>query len=158
MPPGSAAVRTSPASDSAGSVGEMVTLEALIASLPPSPDLTDIARDLVPPPRFRDERFATYHPRHPSQLYEGVLEGVVLTMILWFFLPRVKRYGVISAVFLIGYGIFRYIVEFFREADEQLGYYFGGTTTMGQILCLIMIAAGVAWAYYANKKGTLVSA
>ncbi len=45
----------------------MVTLEALIASLPPSPDLTDIARDLVPPPRFRDERFATYHPRHPSQ-------------------------------------------------------------------------------------------
>lgn len=98
------------------------------------------------------------YPRHPSQLYEGVLEGIVLTAILWFLLPRVKRYGVISAAFLIGYGVFRYIVEFFREADEQLGYYFGGTTTMGQILCLLMIIAGVLWAMAASKKGEEVKA
>lgn len=93
------------------------------------------------------------YPRHPSQLYEGVLEGLVLTLILWLIYPKVKRYGVISAVFLIGYGTFRFIVEYFREADSQLGYYFGGTTTMGQILCLIMIFAGIAWAYFSIKKG-----
>lgn len=98
------------------------------------------------------------YPRHPSQLYEGVLEGIVLTIILWALLPRVKKYGVISAVFIIGYGAFRYFVEFFREADSQLGYYFGGTTTMGQILCLIMIAVGIAWAVIANKNGREVTA
>tara|TARA_R110000868_G_scaffold105046_1_gene289180 strand:+ start:1098 stop:1898 length:801 start_codon:yes stop_codon:yes gene_type:complete len=97
------------------------------------------------------------YPRHPSQLYEGVFEGAVLTLILWLLLPRVKRYGVISAVFLIGYGVFRYFIEFFREADAQLGYYFGGTTTMGQILCLIMIAFGIAWAFFAMKKGKEVT-
>jgi phosphatidylglycerol---prolipoprotein diacylglyceryl transferase len=82
------------------------------------------------------------YPRHPSQLYEGVLEGIVLSLILWFLLPRVKHYGYLASTFLIGYGVFRYIVEFFREADSQLGYYFGGTTTMGQILCMIMILVG----------------
>lgn len=82
------------------------------------------------------------YPRHPSQLYEGILEGLVLTIILWILLKRVKFYGVLASVFLIGYGTFRYIVEFFREADAQLGYYFGGTTTMGQILCMIMILIG----------------
>lgn len=97
------------------------------------------------------------YPRHPSQLYEGVLEGIVLSAILWFLLPRVKRYGVISAAFLIGYGVFRYIVEFFREADSQLGYYFGNTTTMGQILCLIMILIGVAWAKIALSKGKAIT-
>lgn len=98
------------------------------------------------------------YPRHPSQLYEGFLEGIVLFLILWFIvLPKAKRYGVASAVFLIGYGVFRYFVEFFREADSQLGYYFGGTTTMGQILCLIMIGFGFLWAWFASKKGTPIN-
>ncbi|MDC1175479.1 prolipoprotein diacylglyceryl transferase [Bacteriovoracaceae bacterium] len=83
------------------------------------------------------------YPRHPSQLYEGVMEGIVLTIILWVLLRKVKFYGIISSAFLIGYGVFRYFIEFFREADAQLGYYFGGTTTMGQILCLIMIIVGL---------------
>jgi len=92
-------------------------------------------------------------PRHPSQLYEGFLEGIVLTAILWFLLPRVKHYGYLASTFLIGYGVFRYFVEFFREADSQLGYYFGGTTTMGQILCLIMILIGIgALVVVKNKK------
>lgn len=97
------------------------------------------------------------YPRHPSQLYEGILEGAVLTLILWLLLPRVKRYGVISAVFLIGYGVFRYFVEFFREADSQLGYYLGGTTTMGQILCILMIIFGIGWAWFAMKNGKEVT-
>lgn len=91
-------------------------------------------------------------PRHPSQLYEGVLEGIVLSLILWALLPRVKHYGVLASTFLIGYGFFRYIVEFFREADAQLGYYLGGTTTMGQILCFIMMMIGALALYLAKKK------
>lgn len=92
------------------------------------------------------------YPRHPSQLYEGILEGLVLAAILWFMLKRVKHYGYLASTFLIGYGFFRYIVEFFREPDAQLGYYFGGTTTMGQILCLIMIGIGIAAIMVVRKK------
>ncbi len=82
------------------------------------------------------------YPRHPSQLYEGFLEGIVLSCLLWFLLGRVKFYGILASTFLIGYGSFRFGVEFFREPDAQLGYYLGGTTTMGQILCTLMIIAG----------------
>lgn len=92
------------------------------------------------------------YARHPSQLYEGVMEGILLPLILWFMLPRVKHYGYITAMFIIGYGVFRYIVEFFREPDAQLGYYFGGTTTMGQILCLIMILVGFITLWFVRKK------
>jgi phosphatidylglycerol---prolipoprotein diacylglyceryl transferase len=90
------------------------------------------------------------YPRHPSQLYEGISEGLILGVILWLIYPRVKSYGFISSFFLIGYGIFRFIVEFFREADAQLGYY--GIFTMGQILCFIMILVGLVGLYYSNKR------
>ena len=92
------------------------------------------------------------YPRHPSQLYEGLFEGLVLFCILYFLHKRVKFYGVISSVFVLGYGVFRYFVEFFREADAQLGYYFGRTTTMGQILCMIMVLVSFAMFWYAKKK------
>ncbi len=95
-------------------------------------------------------------PRHPSQLYEAVLEGLVLSAILWFVLKRIKNYGIISSLFLLGYGTFRFIVEFFREPDQQLGFYFG-TITMGQILCFIMIFSGlVLWGYVQKNKDRLV--
>jgi phosphatidylglycerol:prolipoprotein diacylglycerol transferase len=77
-------------------------------------------------------------PRHASQLYEGILEGIVLFAIMFFIHKRERFYGVVSAAFLIGYGTFRFIVEFFREPDAQLGYYFG-YFTMGQFLCFAMI-------------------
>jgi phosphatidylglycerol:prolipoprotein diacylglycerol transferase len=77
-------------------------------------------------------------PRHPSQIYEGVLEGIVLSIILWIVAKKQKYYGVVGATFLAGYGVMRFIVEFFREPDPQLGYYFG-FLTMGQILCLLML-------------------
>jgi phosphatidylglycerol:prolipoprotein diacylglycerol transferase len=89
-------------------------------------------------------------PRHPSQLYEGVLEGILLSLILWFIEKRTKTYGMVSAAFMFGYGIFRFIIEFFREPDTQLGYYFG-FITMGQILCFLMIAAGIGLFIYARK-------
>lgn len=90
------------------------------------------------------------YPRHPSQLYEAVLEGIVLTLILWLSVNKVKKYWQISSLFLIFYGSFRFIVEFFREADSQLGYYFG-MITMGQILCAIMIIGGFVLFAIANK-------
>lgn len=84
-------------------------------------------------------------PRHPSQLYEAALEGALLFLIL-FILMRVKavreREGVVAGVFLIGYGGFRAFIEFFREPDAHIGY-IGGVITMGQVLCLPMIAAGI---------------
>lgn len=83
------------------------------------------------------------YPRHPSQLYESFFEGIVLSLILWGLVGRVKHYGILSCVFTIGYGTFRYFIEFFREADAQLGLYWGGTTTMGQILCLLMVVGGL---------------
>lgn len=89
-------------------------------------------------------------PRHPSQLYEGLLEGIVLFFILFFVHKREKFYGVVSAVFLLGYGVFRFIVEFFREPDAQLGYYFN-YFTMGQFLCLGMVIASYFIYRYAKK-------
>ncbi len=90
-------------------------------------------------------------PRHPSQLYEGILEGLLLFVILYWIHRRQKFYGVVSAVFLLGYGVFRFIVEFFREPDSQLGYYLG-YFTMGQILCFIMILFSFAVLRYAKYK------
>lgn len=89
-------------------------------------------------------------PRHPSQLYEGVLEGIVLFIILFAIHKRERFYGVVSAAFLVGYGTFRFIVEFFREPDAQLGYYFG-FFTMGQILCILMLPSAYIMLLYAKK-------
>jgi len=83
-------------------------------------------------------------PRHPSQIYEALLEGLMLFLILFFIARQEKlraRPGFLSGCFLFGYGIFRLSIEFFREPDMQLGFLIGGTT-MGQLLCLPMILFG----------------
>ncbi len=80
-------------------------------------------------------------PRHPSQLYEAFMEGPILFIVLWSLRRRMTTQGTILALFIILYGLFRFLAEFFREPDVQLGYlYFG--LTMGQILCLMMIVGG----------------
>lgn len=84
-------------------------------------------------------------PRHPSQLYEAGLEGLVLFTVMAVMAHREKiraRYGFLSGVFLAGYGIFRAFVEFFREPDLQIGL-IGGVISMGQILCIPMVLAGL---------------
>lgn len=91
-------------------------------------------------------------PRHPSQLYEAICEGLILFLILWFWRKRMKHVGVQSSIFLIGYGVMRFGIEFFREADSQLGYYLGGTITMGQILCFLMMAIGGSMLFYFSRK------
>jgi|WetSurMetagenome_2_1015567.scaffolds.fasta_scaffold00197_33 phosphatidylglycerol---prolipoprotein diacylglyceryl transferase len=88
-------------------------------------------------------------PRHPSQLYEFFLEGVLLFTILWLIRARVRR-GTVTALFLVLYGVFRSFVELFREPDEQLGFFFG-FLTMGQMLSLAMIIAGIL-IYIINRK------
>lgn len=82
-------------------------------------------------------------PRHPSMLYEGLLEGLVLFLILWFFSARRQPRYAVSGVFLLCYGIFRFLIEFVRIPDAQLGYLAFGWLTMGQILTLPMIAIGI---------------
>lgn len=117
-------------------------------------------------------------PRHPSQLYQAFCEGLGVLLVLYFiewrerkkgYAPQIikeprkqdkkgrleplvwKRTGVLSTWFLILYGIGRFIVEFFREPDAQLGYFFGWMT-MGQILCSLMILAGAYLLYRVVKK------
>jgi phosphatidylglycerol:prolipoprotein diacylglycerol transferase len=85
-------------------------------------------------------------PRHPSQLYQGLTEGLLLWLILMFVhtsMLKKKSYkvGLVGALFLIGYGLFRFLIEFTREPDAQLGLFFGWLS-MGQILCIAMMLAG----------------
>jgi len=92
-------------------------------------------------------------PRHPSQLYEAGLEGILLFIILFIAVRRfhvLRRPGMESGLFLLGYGICRIIGEFFREPDIQLGFLIGGTT-MGQLLSLPMLAFGIAFIWRARR-------
>ncbi len=84
-------------------------------------------------------------PRHPSQLYEGGLEGIVLFCLLLLVVARggLRREGLVTACFLIGYGTARIICEFFREPDRQLGFLYHGAT-MGQLLSVPLIVVGLA--------------
>jgi phosphatidylglycerol:prolipoprotein diacylglycerol transferase len=92
-------------------------------------------------------------PRHPSQLYEFALEGVLLFTILWTVKDRTFRPGVLSGLFLVLYGFFRFIVEFFREPDAQLGF-IAGPFTMGQVLSVLTAFAGVVLLLVLRKKST----
>jgi phosphatidylglycerol---prolipoprotein diacylglyceryl transferase len=87
-------------------------------------------------------------PRHPSQLYEMFLEGILLFAVLWFLKPRVKKDGVIAIVFLFGYTLARFIVEFFRQPDSHIGILFLGLS-MGQWLSIVMLvaSAGLVWRF-----------
>jgi phosphatidylglycerol:prolipoprotein diacylglycerol transferase len=91
--------------------------------------------------------------RHPSQLYQFFLEGVVLFAILWWFSRKPRPMMSVSALFLVCYGVFRFAVEFFREPDAHIGY-LGAGLTMGQWLSLPMIVGGGAigiWLLYQRR-------
>jgi phosphatidylglycerol---prolipoprotein diacylglyceryl transferase len=81
--------------------------------------------------------------RHPSQLYEAVLEGIVLGTVLWVFTARPRPRLAPSGLFLLGYGVIRFAVELVRLPDANRGYLLLGWVTEGQILCVPMIVAGV---------------
>jgi phosphatidylglycerol---prolipoprotein diacylglyceryl transferase len=92
-------------------------------------------------------------PRHPSQLYEAGLEGLALFAVLAILIRAgaLRRPGLIIGAFAIGYGITRLIAEFFREPDPQLGFLWGGLT-MGMLLSIPMIAAGLGFLFFALRR------
>jgi phosphatidylglycerol:prolipoprotein diacylglycerol transferase len=91
-------------------------------------------------------------PRHPSQLYEALLEGVVLFIIVWTFSRRPRPTMAVSGVFLAGYGIFRFLIEFLRVPDAHIGYLAFDWITMGQVLTSPMIIAGVVLVWLAYRS------
>lgn len=93
-------------------------------------------------------------PRHPSQLYEMLLEGFVLFLILWFFSKKNRPIGQISSLFLIGYGSFRFIIEFARQPDDYLGL-LTMNLSMGQWLSMPMIICGALLFLWSAKKGKI---
>lgn len=110
--------------------------------------------------RFTNSKFgiifpnAGLYPRHPSQLYEAFLEGVILLIILIFCYKNHKirdQFGKITGIFLMGYGIARFFVEFFREPDDHIGFIFE-FLTMGQILSLPIIFIGIFFIFFYQKS------
>jgi phosphatidylglycerol:prolipoprotein diacylglycerol transferase len=92
-------------------------------------------------------------PRHPSQLYEFALEGVLLFILLWCYSLKSRPLGAVSGWFALGYGVFRFGVEFFREPDAPIGYLLGGLTE-GQLLSIPLMLVGVLLLVWAYRKGS----
>jgi phosphatidylglycerol:prolipoprotein diacylglycerol transferase len=95
-------------------------------------------------------------PRHPSQIYEALMEGMLLFLLVWGFSrhDRVRsRFGMLTGIFLIGYGAARIVGEFFREPDSFLGFLWAGAT-MGQLLSIPMILAGAGLVIYSRRRAT----
>jgi phosphatidylglycerol:prolipoprotein diacylglycerol transferase len=90
-------------------------------------------------------------PRHPSQVYQFLLEGLLLFVLLWLYARGPRKTGQVSAAFLVGYGVFRFIAEFFREPDAHLGL-LGLGLSMGQWLCVPMILAGLVMGVWASRR------
>ena len=90
--------------------------------------------------------------RHPSQLYQAFGEGLLLFLLLVFYSRKPRPAAAVSGLFLIGYGCFRFVAEFFREPDGHIGYITGGWLTMGMLLSTPMIAAGVIIMTFAYRK------
>ena len=93
-------------------------------------------------------------PRHPSQLYEACMEGLVLFAILWLYSQKPRPRMAVSGLFILCYGLFRFSVEFVRQPDAQLGYLALGWVTMGQILStpLILIGSLLLWWSYKRQR------
>ncbi|HSW18066.1 MAG TPA: prolipoprotein diacylglyceryl transferase [Ramlibacter sp.] len=92
-------------------------------------------------------------PRHPSQVYQFLLEGLLLFIVLWLYARKARRQGQVSAMFLMGYGVLRFVAEYFREPDAHLGLLSLGMS-MGQWLCVPMVLAGAALWLWASRGPT----
>ncbi len=101
----------------------------------------------------------TMLPRHPSQVYQFLLEGLLLFALLWLYARHPRKRGQVSAAFLIGYGVFRFTAEYFREPDSHLGL-LALNMSMGQWLCVPMVLGGLAlwvWASRQSKDATVLA-
>ena len=90
-------------------------------------------------------------PRHPSQIYQFLLEGLLLFVLLWIYARKARKEGQVAALFLVGYGVFRFVAEFFREPDAHLGILSLGMS-MGQWLCVPMVLAGFGLYRWAARQ------
>jgi len=95
------------------------------------------------------------YARHPSQLYQAFLEGLVLFAVLWWFSRRPRPRYAVSGVFALLYGVFRFLVEFVREPDQQIGYLAFGWLTMGQVLSVPLILFGLFLLWKSRRAPTL---
>lgn len=95
-------------------------------------------------------------PLHPNQLYEALLEGLVLFIVLWVFTQKSRPVMSVSGLFLIGYGSFRFAIEFVRMPDSHLGYLAFDWLTMGQLLSLPMVLGGILLVFLAYKNKSAV--
>lgn len=93
-----------------------------------------------------------HEARHPSQLYQAGLEGLALFALLWWFSSKPRPRMAVSAMFLLGYGVFRFLVEFVREPDAHLGYIAFGWLTMGQLLTLPLLVGGAVLLWLAYRR------
>jgi phosphatidylglycerol---prolipoprotein diacylglyceryl transferase len=92
-------------------------------------------------------------PRHPSQVYQFLMEGLLLFVLLWWYASSARKQGQVAAAFLFGYGVFRFIAEFFREPDAYLLWLQQQTgMSMGQWLCVPMIVGGIALWVWAGRR------
>ncbi|HPK53407.1 MAG TPA: prolipoprotein diacylglyceryl transferase, partial [Smithellaceae bacterium] len=96
----------------------------------------------------------THKLRHPSQLYEAFFEGIVLFLFLWLIRKKSRFDGFLLGLYICGYGLVRFIIEFFREPDYQLGFVLG-FLSMGQVLCLAMILGGLIILVWRGKITSL---
>jgi phosphatidylglycerol:prolipoprotein diacylglycerol transferase len=94
-------------------------------------------------------------PRHPSQLYEFALEGIVLFLLLWLYSSKPRPVGAVSGLFLIGYGSFRFLAEFTRNPDDGIFGLMTFGVSMGQWLSLPMVLAGIAMMVWAYRRDSL---
>lgn len=97
-------------------------------------------------------------PRHPTQLYQAALEGLLLFALLWWLSARPRPRGLLTGVFLVGYAIARSLVEIWRVPDAHIGYLLGGWLTMGQLLCVPMLVIGLLLMLRARGQPALPSA
>jgi len=93
--------------------------------------------------------------RHPSQLYQAALEGLVMFVVLWWFSRQPRPRYAVAGLFALMYGGFRFLVEFVRVPDAQLGYLAFGWLTMGQLLSLPLIAIGLYWLWRSRRSPVL---
>jgi phosphatidylglycerol:prolipoprotein diacylglycerol transferase len=95
--------------------------------------------------------FVDQQPRHPSMLYEALLEGLVLFIILWVYSSKSRPLRAVSGMFMLFYGVFRFSVEFVRQPDAHLGFVASDWVTMGHVLSAPMILYGIYLLAYAYR-------